>query len=200
MLGLGTIAQGVVGLGSAVAGAITKRKADKEMKGLLKDRPVYEVQAEYGQNKALAENVRNMYANLTKSSKTPGQQYAEQQLDQNTANTLASASRSGVTNPALLAQMSSSALQSQNQGVNQLNIEGARQRQDNYGNLANATQGVQSANTALAEEKDKAWNYNVNEAYQNRVDAARKKQQFGTELIQKGADMFGGTFSQIGRK
>ena len=44
------------------------------------------------------------------------------------------------------------------------------------------------SNTALAEEKDKAWNYNVNEPYQNQMNYLVQKKRARTETAWKMMD------------
>jgi hypothetical protein len=192
-MGLGDIVGdigGVVG-GAAmgIAGGLQERDARKRLDTLLSNRPIYQIQPEYRLNQKLANQTRDMYGRLTNTSKLPGQQYAENQLGQNASNAISSASMYGVNNPAMLSQLAQNALQSQNQGINQLNIEGAQNRQANYGNFANATQDVQNTNTAMAEEKDKAWNYNVNEPYQNNVAAQVARRKEGRGMLYGGLDM-----------
>jgi len=48
-----------------------------------------------------------------------------------------------------------------------------------------------NTNTQLAEEKDKAWNFNVNEPYQNKIMALRQKRRFRQELAMKAVDLAG---------
>lgn len=47
------------------------------------------------------------------------------------------------------------------------------------------------ANQQLAEEKDKQWNFNVNEPYQNKIQALRQKRRFRQELAMKAVDVAG---------
>lgn len=183
--------QALVGYVNAGAGIIGKRKAQKDMNKLLSNRPQYQISPEYQENEALASNVRDMYSRLTNTSELPGQTQMQNKLAQNSANAVGSAAMYGVDNPAQLAQLANSTLQSQNEAQNQLSIEGAKFRQMNMGNYADATRNLQDTKTAMAEEKDKAWSYNINEPYQNKVDSARKRIKSSTEMIQKGGDMVG---------
>lgn len=163
----------------------------KRSGGLIENRPQYQIAGEYQENENLASNVRDMYGRLTNTSELPGQTQMQNKLAQNSANAVGAAAMYGVDNPAQLAQLANSALQSQNSSQNDLNIEGARFRQMNVDKFANATGDLQDAKTAMAEEKDKAWNYNINDPYQNAVDSARKRVKSNTEMIQKGGDMIG---------
>jgi hypothetical protein len=192
----GGLFQSIAGFREENEGKKKAKKAEQDMEFWIKNRPDYDVRDEHYQNKGLATQTRNMYSDLTKTGQIPGQQYVEDQLAQNTANTLASAQMYGTTNPAVLSQLAQNALQTQNQQSRNLSIEGARMRQENFGNLASATQALQSANTNIAEEEDKAWNYNVNEPYQLQVDRTRKKLKAGEEQEAKGRDMTNAAFKE----
>ena len=178
--------QALVGSVNAVAGIIGKRKAQKDMNKLLSNRPQYQISSEYQENENIAANVRDMYGRLINTSELPGQTQMQNKLAQNSANATGSAAMYGVDNPALLAQLANSTLQLQDSAQNDLNIEGAKFRQINIGNYADATRHLEDTKTAMAEEKDKAWNYNINDPYQNKVDSARKRVKSNTEMIQKG--------------
>lgn len=177
----------VAGLGEFIVGAHQANKWNKTLNGLLDNRPKYNVQDEYQTNTNLASNTRDMYGRLTNSSQLPGQ--AQMQLAQNSANATGSAAMYGVDNPAMLSQLAGNALNSQNQGTNKLNIAGAENRQSNIANFAKATDNLQDQNTAMAEEKDKAWNYNINQPYQNQVARAAGKVAQGQSTMYKGFDM-----------
>lgn len=163
----------------------------KRSGGLLDNRPQYQISPEYQENENIAANVRDMYGRLTNTSELPGQTQMQNKLAQNSANATGSAAMYGVDNPALLAQLANSTLQLQDSAQNDLNIEGAKFRQINIGNYADASRHLEDTKTAMAEEKDKAWNYNINDPYQNKIDSARKRIKSNTEMIQKGGDMVG---------
>lgn len=181
--------QALAGIGMAGVGLIQSHNANKRLDALLRGRPQYNIQSEYGQNQTLANNVRDMYGRMTNTSDLPGQAQMENRLAQNSANATGSAAMNGVNNPAQLAQLANSTLQNQNQSTVDLDIAGAENRNRNITNFANSAQGVEDANTAMAEEKDKAWNYNINEPYQNKVGTERKKLQVGQSNVYKGFDM-----------
>ena len=47
------------------------------------------------------------------------------------------------------------------------------------------------ANQAMIDEKDKQWNFNVNEPYQNQLQALRDKKKFRQEMLFKALDTVG---------
>lgn len=184
-----------VGIYNIVSGWHKTHQSQKQLNGLMGNRPRYNVWSQYYDNLDLAQKNTKMYSDLTKTNQMPGQQYAEDNLSQNTANTLGQAQMYGTDNPAILAQLAQNAVQTQNQGSRDLSMEGAQLRQQNYGNLAGARDEQAGANTALAEEKDKAWNYNTNMPYQLKVQMARDRIKTGQEQTAAGTDQLGSSSS-----
>jgi hypothetical protein len=142
---------------------------------LIKNRPQYEIQKEYEANQGLAAN--QAYGRDRAVTN------AETQIDSQAANAFEAARQSSSSTPALMAALT---------GV-QNNATAARgdlvdQEQQSR---ARGMNNMMQTNSAMAEEKDKAWNTNVNEPYQNQVQRLRDKQKFGRDLLMKGIDLAG---------
>lgn len=148
---------------------------NQQIKDLINNRPKYNIAAQYGQNQALA------------TSQAFGRdrsiQQQESNIEQDSANTVNDAQMYSSSTSGLLDALSkitsnkNSALRGlaadesaiQNQKISQL-----------YG-----------ANTAQAEEQDKAWNYNVNQPYQLKLNALVQRKKNRSELLSKGLDLVG---------
>lgn len=151
------------------------KSLNTKINDLIENRPQYEVQDEAYQNQALA---KNMAFGRDRAS-----QQAEQNIMTQGANTMGAAQQvSGSTNALLDTLAGITGSQNQNLrdlGVNEANVQSQRMR-DLYG-----------ANSAMIDEQDKAWNFNVNEPYQNQVQALRDRKKFRQELLFKGLDTIG---------
>jgi hypothetical protein len=153
-----------------------KSKLNQQINDLIKNRPEYTIQDESFENKDLAENMA--------FGRDRASQIAEDNIMTSGADAIGQAQQvSGSTN-ALLDTLASingnQSSQLRDLGVSEAQTQSQRMR-DLYG-----------ANTALAEEKDKAWNFNVNEPYQNQIQALRDKKKFRQELAFKAIDTVGG--------
>lgn len=138
-----------------------------------KSRPKYKVNPQYTDNVALAEG----RAFGTNTAIDQG----NNQLDQDQAEGINNAQRYSSSASSILNTLSSltgKKMQSQRALVGdnaQLQVQGANQLQD--------------ANRALAEENDKAWNYNNNMPYQNMVEDINKAQPAIAENLGKRKDL-----------
>ena len=124
----------------------------------------------------------------------------QNQVDNNSANAVLQAQRSGA-NPSQLTSLLSAALGQQNQAATNMSIQGAQYRQGQQQLLA-------GANVDKAEEQDKAWNQNVWEPYNERkqreymqwLQASNAKDQWRAQQQQAGAQTaqdFGNFFKNI---
>lgn len=152
-----------------------KKKAAKEQKELLKNRPQYEIPGQYQENVNQAKGVQAMYEPLTKTNQLPGQAYMQNRVDNNSANILAKAGMEGITSPSQYAQLLAATTQSQNDATTDLGIAGAQNRQANMGNFANATGTLMNANSDLANQEQFKWGQNTFSPYASLVDATTKR-------------------------
>jgi hypothetical protein len=144
----------------------------KKIKALVADRPEYEINPEYQTNQALALNQA-----FGRDTAIQGQ---EENIEQQAADDVGMAQQYSGNTAALL-----NTIGSINTGKNAAlrnlgNDEAAIQRQK--------MQSLYGANTAMAEEKDKAWNYNVNEPYMTKLADLRAKKKARQENLWKGID------------
>jgi hypothetical protein len=148
---------------------------NKKIKDLIENRPKYSIQDEAYENQALS---KNMAFGRDRAS-----QLAEQNIMSSAADAMGQAKQvSGSTNALLdtIAGITGSQNQSlRDLGVNEANVQSQRMR-DLYGN-----------NQAMIDEQDKAWNYNVNEPYQNQMQALRDRKKFRQEMLFKALDTIG---------
>jgi len=149
---------------------------NKKINNLINNRPQYQIQDEGFENQALAKGMA--------FGRDRGIQKAEENIMTSGADAMGQAQQvSGSSNALLDTLASISGGQNQNLrdlGVQEANVQSSRMR-DLYG-----------ANNAMIDEQDKAWNFNVNDPYQNQVQALRDKKKFRTELLFKGLDVVGG--------
>jgi len=149
---------------------------NKKIKNLIENRPKYQIQDEAFETQALAKNQA--------FGRDRGIQQAEQNIMTSGADAMGAAQQvSGSTNALLDTLASVSGNQNQqlrDLGVDEANVQSSRMK-DLYG-----------ANSAMIDEQDKAWNFNVNEPYQNQVQALRDRKKFRQELLGKALDTVGG--------
>lgn len=138
------------------------RKADKKVQDLINNRPQYTVNPAYNENQAIAANLAY--------GRNRAVTNAEANIDQSTASAIEAARNASGTSGSLMQAIVTAGL-NKNAALTDLAGQEAQLQQQGLVNL-------QNANTALAEENDKAWNYNVNEPYQDKLARlALKKQQ-----------------------
>lgn len=136
------------------------------MDRLIANRPQYKVQSEASQNQAIARS--QVYG------RNRAIQNQETQLNQDTSNAVADIKDVTSGTSGLLSTLS--AIQA-NKDQTRRNFAGqeAQIQQQNTGQLLNTNQ-------AMIDEQDKAWNFNVNEPYQNQIAALRERKKARGEL------------------
>ena len=138
----------------------------KKMDKLIANRPQYQIQPEAFENQAIARG--EAYG---RNRAIQGQQT---QLDQDTSNAVGAAK--DVTNSTAGLLSTLSAIQAnKDQARRGLATQEAQIQQQNVGQLMNTNQ-------AMIDEKDKAWNFNVNEPYQNQIASLRERKKARGEL------------------
>lgn len=145
---------------------------NKKLKKLIKDRPKYEIAEEAYQNQVTAKNAAYGRDNATVN--------AEQQMAKNTADSMAAAKGVSSSGAGIMALLNSTEASNNAEKVNLANQE-AQAQEAGKADLA-------QANAAMAEEKDKAFDYNVNQPYQNAIQSLRDKKRARQELLMKGID------------
>jgi hypothetical protein len=148
---------------------------NKKIKNLIENRPQYQIQDEAYENQALAKNQA--------FGRDRGIQQAEQNIMTSGADAMGQAQQvSGSTNALLdtLAGISGN----QNQALAGLGVDEAQLQSQRM-------QDVYGGNNAMIDEQDKAWNFNINEPYQNQMQALRDKKKFRQELLFKALDTVG---------
>lgn len=158
---------------AAIASGINK--TNKNLKKEINNRPEYQVADEYAENQTLAKN--QAYG------RDRAVQSAEQGIDQSAANAFENARQTSNSQPALLAALTGINANT-SAAKNDLVDQEQQQRARGMGMMM-------QTNAQMAEEKDKAWNHNVNEPYQNRVQRLREKQKFNRDLGMKAIDLAG---------
>lgn len=148
----------------------------KQIDELIKNRPEYTIKDEAYQNQALAKNQA--------FGRDRGIQQAESNIQTQAADAVGQAQQvSGSSNAILdtIAGITGNANNSlRSLGVDEANIQSGRMR-DLYG-----------ANNAMIDEKDKEWNFNVNEPYQNQIQELRNRRKAKQENFFKILDTIGG--------
>lgn len=175
---LALAAAGAVAKGVQAYSASQKRKAaEQEQEDLIRNRPQYEIPAEYNENLQQKRAVQGIYGNLAKKNNLPGQAYMQSKIDAGAANTLAQAQRDGVDSPSQLTALISNAQQQQREAGTDLAIAGAQNRQDNIANFAKATEDVAGANLDLAQQKQFKWGQNTFSPYASLIAKTTQQQK-----------------------
>lgn len=145
---------------------------NKKLDKLIKNRPQYTISKESADNQSAAKKAAS-----TRDLATVN---AEQQIAQNAANANAAATGSSASGAGVLAAMS---------GVNAgTAASGSRVAAQEAQSNAVKRSAVMQSNASMVDEKDKAWDYNVNQPYQNKVAALRERKRARQELLMKGID------------
>jgi hypothetical protein len=140
---------------------------NKKLKKELANAPKYKIQDEAFQNQAIAR--ANAYG------RDRSIQAQQTQLDQDAQNAVSSAKDVTSSTSGLLSTIA--AIQAnKDQTTRGLAQDEAALQQQKLGTLMNTNQ-------AMIDEKDKEWNYNVNEPYQNRIQALRDRKKARGELV-----------------
>ena len=161
--------------------ASKKMSLKKQMDAAIQNRPKYRVNPENIDNQSIAK------ARAFGRDRTI--QMAEENVDRDMATNIGQAKNISSNTGAILDTLSSlgTGAQETKRGLamNEAQLQGQK-----VGELYDA-------NTAMSEEKDKEWNFNVNEPYQNKIQMLRDKRKFRQELLMKGLD-FAGTIAGAG--
>ena len=157
-----------MGLGSIMTLISEEQKKDKrrELDRQINNAPKYAINQEAYQNQAIAR--QQAYG------RDEATLIQEQQLDQEEADTIAEARNVTSSSSGLLSTLAAINANKSN-SLRDLAAQEARIKQQNKGQLINV-------NNQMIDEKDKAWNYNVNMPYQNRIAALRDQIKFLSEM------------------
>lgn len=139
---------------------------NKKMERLIKNRPTYRINDEAYENQNLARSAA--------FGRDRSIQMQEQELEQDAANAVSEAKDVTGSTSSLLSTIASIQANQSAAGRDLATTESAIQR-DNLGNLY-------GANQAVIDEKDKEWDFNVNQPYQNKVQALRDRKKARSEL------------------
>ncbi len=148
---------------------------NKKLAKLVKNRPQYQINQEAFDNQALA----------TANAFAPDQSIQQQRniLDQDVANTLNQVQQTSSSSSAILSTLAK-INDSKNAAMRGLAGDEAAIQRDKMRDLY-------AANDALSEEKDKAWNFNTNEPYQNQIQMLRDKKKARQENMWRILDTVG---------
>lgn len=135
------------------------RKAKKEIKSLLKNRPKYEIPNEAFENQSTAKS--QAYG------RDRSIQMQQENINQEAANAASAAKDVSGSTSSLLSTIA--AINANKTGQ----IRGLAQ--DEAAMQQGKLQNLYATNTAMIDEKDKAWNYNVNMPYQQKLQRANEK-------------------------
>lgn len=177
-------AESIVGTAVALWGAHKASQQEKQQEELIKNRPKYNINSEAGTNQAIAGN-QAAYANNQLYGQDQTKMLADQQVDANMANGVNAAQQSSNSTAGIL-----SAIAGMNTGANQAKrqnaIDASGRLQDKQGLAMQANSQLMGANNAMIDEKDKAWNFNVNEPYQNLIAMKRDKGAYFRSMQNQG--------------
>ena len=148
----------------------------KKIRRHLRNRPTYEIDPSYANNVALAES--QVYG------RNPAIMRAEENIRDNTADMTYNALQTSDSAGGILGMLNS-LNRSQSESFENLAQQEANIQQQNIGQLYQQRQ-------ALAEEKDKAFDYNVNQPYQTRLAELRDRRKARQETWGKVFDTVGG--------
>jgi len=161
---------GALGVGKAVMGGVQAAKGQKEMKNLLANRPRYTIPEAY--QKSLG-----IYQQLA-SQEMPGMGQYQQMYGQATARAMTGAERGAISSNAYMGAVQS-AQDKELQALQQLALMGA-----NY--KTQAMQNLAGAQTQMGQLQDQAFEYNVNQPYQQKLNIASEQRQAGWQNLYGG--------------
>lgn len=147
----------------------------KKINKLIQNRPKYKVDPSYANNVAIAKSQA--------FGRNQSIVNAEENIANSTADLAYSAGSQTNSSAGILATINSLS-QGQNRSFENLAGQEAGIQQQNIGMLY-------GANNALAEENDKAFEYNVNEPYQNKLAELRERRKNRQETVGKIFDTVG---------
>lgn len=140
-----------------------------EISKMIANKPQYNINSEYGANQAIA---RNKAYGRNRAFQTQ-----EGNIEQDSANAIYQAQQYSPSTSAILSTLSSIT------GNKNTALRGLGQDEAMY--QGQALGDVMGSNTALAEEKDKAWNYNVNEPFQLKLNQLVQQKKARAEMLSK---------------
>lgn len=152
-----------------------KNSLQSKMDALVANRPEYQVADEYAENQAIAKNAT--------MGRDQAIQQQEQNINQSAADSVGQAQEVSSSTGSILSTLAA-INNNKNDALQQLGVQEGQVARQNRRDLM-------GANEAMAEEQDKAWNYNVNDPYQTQVAQIRDKQKFRRELPWKILDTVG---------
>ena len=171
----GALISSGLGLAKSVIGGIQSIRGNRQMKNLLKNRPQYSIPEAY--MKALG-----IYQNLA-AQEMPGKQYYEQRIGETTARAMTGAERGAISSNVLQGSVESSQ-DKELQALQDLAKMNAEYKVGAMQNLA----GAQNVMGGLQQE---AWNYNVNDPYQMKLNMANEQRQAGAQNLFAGLGEIG---------
>lgn len=148
----------------------------KQIDELIKNRPEYEIQDEAYENQALAKNQA--------FGRDRGIMQAEENIQTQSADAVGQAQQVSNSSNALLDTISG-ITGNANNSLRSLGVDEARIQSQRMGD-------VYGTNNAMIDEQDKAWNFNVNEPYQNQIQELRNRRKARQENLFKVLDTIGG--------
>lgn len=162
------------GLFKTIFGAVKKNKGEDDLAALK--HPLYDT----------PESVKKFdtMSSMMAMQGLPGEQLMKDQTQQTTANTLAAAQDYGTSDDVYKAQIA------ENNQMNQISMESAKQRLDNQLYRLEALK-------VMGDYEDKKFDYNVNIPYQEARKQALDKIGAGTQTMMNGLDSMGDTASSV---
>jgi hypothetical protein len=154
------------GLIASISGSIGKRKAKKALKRELANAPKYKIADEAFQNQALAKGQA--------FGRDRAIQQGQEDISQSAVNASAQARDITSSTSALLNTIS------QIEAGKQANLRGLA-GEDAYGRQQKLM-NLQNVNNQVIDEKDKAFDYNINQPFQNRVAMYRDQRKANEEM------------------
>jgi hypothetical protein len=162
---------GAIAAGTAIAGGKQKNNARKALDKTIRNRPKYEIADEAYENQNLA---RSEAFGRDRAIQTQ-----QENLDLGAENAVSQAKDVTSSTSGLLSTIASIQANKDAAG-RQLAIDEAS---------LDKTKQLIMANNMMIDEKDKAWNFNKNMPYQNKLAMYRMKQREGSELMRMGLSM-----------
>jgi len=176
-------------MNAGLIGVVTgkKKNLNDKLNAAIAARPQYQVNDEAYENQSIAKNQA--------FGRNRAIQQGEEDVDQSAANAVSQAKGVSGSTAGLLDTIAT--INSNATGAKRdLAGQESQIKQQNVGQLMDTNQ-------QMIDEKDKAWNFNINEPYQNTIQSLRDKKRFRQELAMKGIDFaasLGSSFIGGGKK
>jgi hypothetical protein len=165
----------------AIKEDIEKSENEKKLQKEIKNAPKYKIQGEAFENQAIAKSQA--------FGRDRDIQMQQENISQEASNAASEASKVSNSTTSLL-----STIAAINANKNQ-NLRGLSQ--DEAGMRKGKMQDLYGANNAMIDEKDKAWNYNINMPYQMKIAALRDRIQANAEMSMAGVNYEASTSSAM---